>query len=41
MNKLEKINELVERIKLYGSGISDIYENIDKLSSAKQKEKFR
>lgn len=29
MNKLEKINELVEKIMLYGSGISDIYENID------------
>ncbi|KYM65184.1 hypothetical protein A2U16_10200 [Fusobacterium necrophorum subsp. funduliforme] len=29
MNKLEKINKLVERIKYYGSGISEIYENID------------
>lgn len=29
MNKLEKINKLVEKIKIYGSGISDIYENID------------
>ncbi|EFS22848.1 hypothetical protein MWF98_09020 [Fusobacterium necrophorum] len=29
MNKLEKINKLVERIKYYGSGISDVYENID------------
>ncbi|CAL7879782.1 hypothetical protein [Fusobacterium necrophorum] len=29
MNKLEKINELVQAIKLYRSGISDIYENID------------
>lgn len=29
MNKLEKINELVEKIKLYVSKISDIYKNID------------
>ena len=29
MNKLEKINKLVEKIKFYGSGISDICENID------------
>jgi len=29
MNKLEKINELVKKIKLYGSDISDIYENVD------------
>lgn len=29
MNKLEKINKLVEKIKIYGSGISDVYENID------------
>lgn len=29
MNKLEKINKLVEKIKFYGSGISEIYENID------------
>ncbi|RXZ26911.1 hypothetical protein EPT55_07765 [Fusobacterium necrophorum] len=29
MNKLEKINELVEKIKLYVSEISDIYKNID------------
>ncbi|KYM38128.1 hypothetical protein, partial [Fusobacterium necrophorum] len=29
MNKLEKINKLVEKIKYYAEGISDIYENID------------
>lgn len=29
MNRLEKINKLVEKIKYYAEGISDIYENID------------
>lgn len=29
MNKLKKINKLVEKIKFYGSGIPKIYENID------------
>ena len=29
MNKLEKINKLVEKIKYYAEGISDVYENID------------
>lgn len=29
MNKLEKINKLVEKIKYYAEGISEIYENID------------
>ncbi|AVQ21388.1 hypothetical protein C4N15_06925 [Fusobacterium necrophorum subsp. funduliforme] len=29
MNKLKKINELAEEIKLYGGEISEIYENID------------
>lgn len=29
MNKLEKINKLVEKIKIYGSRIPDICENVD------------
>ena len=29
MNKLEKINELAEKIKYYTYGISDIRKNID------------
>ncbi|KYM39599.1 hypothetical protein A2U03_06715 [Fusobacterium necrophorum subsp. funduliforme] len=29
MNKLEKINKLVEKIKCYAERISDVYENID------------
>lgn len=29
MNKLEKINKLVERIKYYAEGIPEVYENID------------
>ena len=29
MNRLEKINKLVEKIKYYAEGIPDVYENID------------
>ena len=29
MNKLEKINKLVEKIKYYAEGIPEVYENID------------